>query len=54
MATKPLRVVLCWHMHQPDYRDPSNVESLTPWPLKSAMVAGTPRPGAPCAGEQNE
>lgn len=31
MATKPLRVVLCWHMHQPDYRDPSNGESLTSW-----------------------
>ncbi len=31
MPAAPLRVVLCWHMHQPDYRDPLTGEWLAPW-----------------------
>ncbi len=31
MSDDPLRVVLCWHMHQPDYRDPLTGEWLAPW-----------------------
>ena len=26
-----LAVVLCWHMHQPDYRGPANGDFLLPW-----------------------
>ncbi len=26
-----LKVVLCWHMHQPDYRGPDNSEYQLPW-----------------------
>jgi alpha-amylase/alpha-mannosidase (GH57 family) len=26
-----LRVVLCWHMHQPDYRGPENSDFQLPW-----------------------
>ena len=26
-----LRVVLCWHMHQPQYREPMSGEYLAPW-----------------------
>ncbi len=31
MSADPLRVVLCWHMHQPEYRDPKDGEFLAPW-----------------------
>lgn len=31
MCAEALRVVLCWHMHQPDYRDPHSGEYLSPW-----------------------
>jgi alpha-amylase/alpha-mannosidase (GH57 family) len=27
----PLKVVLCWHMHQPDYRGPDESEYQLPW-----------------------
>jgi alpha-amylase/alpha-mannosidase (GH57 family) len=30
-VSKPLDLVLLWHMHQPDYRDPTNGEFLFPW-----------------------
>ena len=29
--TRRLRVVLCWHMHQPEYRDCLTGEELLPW-----------------------
>ncbi|HKS94025.1 MAG TPA: glycoside hydrolase, partial [Gammaproteobacteria bacterium] len=28
---RKLRVVLCWHMHQPQYREPVSGECLAPW-----------------------
>ncbi len=28
---RPLRVVLCWHMHQPDYRGPDGGDFKLPW-----------------------
>ncbi len=28
---KPLKVVLCWHMHQPDYRGPDHSDFQLPW-----------------------
>lgn len=28
---KPLKVCILWHMHQPDYRDPVNGQTLLPW-----------------------
>lgn len=28
---QPLRVVLCWHMHQPQYQDLASGEHLEPW-----------------------
>jgi len=28
---RPLRVVLCWHMHQPDYRGPAGSDFHLPW-----------------------
>ncbi|MCC5872883.1 MAG: glycoside hydrolase [Gammaproteobacteria bacterium] len=31
MSADHLRVVLCWHMHQPEYRDAKNGEFLAPW-----------------------
>ncbi|MBF8270580.1 MAG: glycoside hydrolase, family 57, partial [Gammaproteobacteria bacterium] len=32
MGSEPkLDVVLCWHMHQPDYRDHLRNEFLQPW-----------------------
>lgn len=31
MSADRLRVVLCWHMHQPEYRDPTDGEFLAPW-----------------------
>ena len=30
-ADKPMSVVLCWHMHQPEYRDVRNGTSHLPW-----------------------
>lgn len=30
-ADKKINVVLCWHMHQPDYRDQRNGEYQQPW-----------------------
>ena len=33
MHEKPLRVVLCWHMHQPEYRDPVSGTFVAPWTL---------------------
>ncbi|TVP58601.1 MAG: glycoside hydrolase [Halomonadaceae bacterium] len=32
-----LRVVLCWHMHQPEYRDPLTGEYLAPWTYLHAI-----------------
>ena len=26
-----LKVVLCWHMHQPDYRGPAHADYQLPW-----------------------
>lgn len=31
MSDKPLRLVLCWHMHQPEYRDRHTGEFKLPW-----------------------
>ena len=31
MSDNKLNVVLCWHMHQPDYRDMSNGSYTLPW-----------------------
>ena len=31
MEKKKLKVVLCWHMHQPDYRDLQTGEFILPW-----------------------
>ena len=31
MSDKPLRLVLCWHMHQPEYRDLQTGEFKLPW-----------------------
>lgn len=30
-VTKPLKVCILWHMHQPDYRDPVSGQTLLPW-----------------------
>ncbi len=30
-AKQKLKVVLCWHMHQPDYRGPDNSDYQLPW-----------------------
>ena len=32
-----LRVVLCWHMHQPDYRDLINGQYHQPWTYLHAI-----------------
>ena len=37
MSDEPLRVVLCWHMHQPEYRDPLTGEYLAPWTYLHAI-----------------
>ena len=37
MYAEPLRVVLCWHMHQPDYRDPLDGRFLSPWTYLHAI-----------------
>jgi alpha-amylase/alpha-mannosidase (GH57 family) len=34
---KPLRVVLCWHMHQPEYRDLVSGEYQLPWTYLHAI-----------------
>ena len=31
MSDKPLKLVLCWHMHQPEYRDRQSGEFKLPW-----------------------
>ncbi len=31
MSDKPLKLVLCWHMHQPEYRDRLSGEFKLPW-----------------------
>jgi alpha-amylase/alpha-mannosidase (GH57 family) len=36
-AKKPLNVVLCWHMHQPEYRDLVSGEYQLPWTYLHAM-----------------
>lgn len=33
----PLNVVLCWHMHQPEYRDPVSGEYIQPWTYLHAI-----------------
>jgi len=35
--TKRLELVLFWHMHQPDYRDPASGEFLLPWVYLHAL-----------------
>lgn len=37
MSGEPLRVVLCWHLHQPDYRDPVSREFQAPWTYLHAV-----------------
>ena len=32
-----LRLVLLWHMHQPDYRDPLTREFILPWTYLHAI-----------------
>ena len=32
-----LRLILCWHMHQPDYRDYASGESTLPWTYLHAL-----------------
>jgi alpha-amylase/alpha-mannosidase (GH57 family) len=34
---KPLKVVLCWHMHQPEYRDLTTGEYQLPWTYLHAI-----------------
>lgn len=36
-ADRRLNVVLCWHMHQPDYRDPLSGDSAQPWSYLRAI-----------------
>lgn len=37
MTGERLRVVLCWHMHQPDYRDPVGGAFMAPWVYLHAL-----------------
>ncbi|MEW5904244.1 MAG: glycoside hydrolase family 57 protein [Pseudomonadota bacterium] len=37
LTDKKLRLVLCWHMHQPDYRDYLSGEYTLPWTYLHAM-----------------
>lgn len=37
MSGSPLRVVLCWHMHQPEYRSPLDGHWLAPWAWLHAL-----------------
>ncbi|HSN18617.1 MAG TPA: glycoside hydrolase, partial [Gammaproteobacteria bacterium] len=34
---KALRIVLCWHMHQPEYREPLEGRYLAPWTYLHAI-----------------
>jgi alpha-amylase/alpha-mannosidase (GH57 family) len=36
-VSKPLRVVLCWHMHQPEYRVPPEGHWVLPWTYLHAI-----------------
>ena len=36
-AATRLKVVLCWHMHQPEYRDLISGEALLPWTYLHAI-----------------
>mgnify|MGYP000621883960 FL=1 len=36
-TAKPLNVVLCWHMHQPEYRDPVSGVCGQPWTYLRAI-----------------
>lgn len=36
-GTRPLNVVLCWHMHQPEYRDLASGEFTLPWTYLHAI-----------------
>lgn len=36
-APRPLDLVLLWHMHQPDYRDPASGEFTQPWTYLHAI-----------------
>jgi len=36
-ADSRLKVVLCWHMHQPNYFDPSTNEYILPWTYLHAI-----------------
>lgn len=31
MSSKRLKIAILWHMHQPDYRDPTSGRTLLPW-----------------------
>src|SRR5512135_908275 len=35
--TKKLNLILCWHMHQPDYRNQATGEFALPWTYLHAM-----------------
>ena len=37
MSAEALRVVLCWHMHQPEYRDPLTGAWQSPWTYLRTM-----------------
>jgi alpha-amylase/alpha-mannosidase (GH57 family) len=37
VSAHPLRVVLLWHMHQPEYRDPIGGAFLSPWTYLHAL-----------------
>lgn len=37
MTEKKLRLILCWHMHQPDYRNLTTGEYMLPWTYLHAM-----------------
>jgi alpha-amylase/alpha-mannosidase (GH57 family) len=37
MSAEPLRVVLCWHMHQPEYREAYGGRFMAPWTGLHAM-----------------
>ena len=37
MSVNKTRVVICWHMHQPLYRDTSNDEYILPWTYLHAI-----------------
>jgi len=34
---RPLSVILLWHMHQPQYKDPANSEYILPWTYLHAV-----------------